>query len=179
MKLRMHVILAVFKRNFFSYFSGVIGYLFIVIFVGASASAAFNSYFFANNLANLDQLSKWYPLLLLFIVPAVAMTSWADEKKLGTDELLFTLPASDFEILMGKYFALLAIYSAALLYSLFFCGFGVMTYLTTVGGQFADFDKGLILTNYLGYWVAGAALLAAGMFASVLTSSATANSGDA
>src|SRR5579871_5509839 len=173
MQLRTHVILAVFKRNFFSYFSGVIGYLFIVVFVGACASFAFSPEFFANNLATLDQLNQFFPLLLLFIVPAVTMGSWADERKLGTDELLFTLPATDFEILLGKYLAVLSIYTAALLFSLVFCAFGVLMFLTTTAGAWADFDKGLILTNYFGYWVAGAALLSAGMLASVVTSSVT------
>lgn len=168
MDLRPHVIRAVFKRNFVSYFSGVIGYLFIVLFVGASAIWAFSPEFFANNLATMDQLSQRFPWLLLFIVPAITMTCWAEEKKQGTDELLFTLPGTDLEILLGKYLAVLAIYTVAILYALFFCGFGVLTYLT-----FGNFDKGLLVSNFIGYWLAGAALLAAGMLASVLTSSAT------
>ena len=115
--LRNNVVLAVFKRNVQSYFSGVLGYLFIVVFVVAGAFAAFNQQFFANNLANLDQLTTWFPLLLLFIIPAITMGVWADEKKLGTDELLFTLPASDIEILLGKFLSVLAVYTIALLFS--------------------------------------------------------------
>ena len=162
--MRTHVVLAVFKRNVSSYFSGMLGYLFIVVFVVAGAFLAFNDEFFASNLCNLDQLSSRFPLLLLFIVPAITMTAWADEKKLGTDELLFTLPAKDFEILLGKYLAVLATYTIALLFS--FTHALVLNWL-------GDPDWGLILTTYLGYWLAGGALLAAGMFASVLTSSAT------
>lgn len=168
MQLRTHVVMAVLKRNFQSYFSGVIGYLFIVVFVGACAAWAFSPEFFANNLANLDQLNQWFPWLLLFIVPAITMGTWAEERKQGTDELLFTLPATDLEILLGKYLAALAIYSVALLLSLLFCAVGVLGYLTTF-----DFDWGLILTNYFGFWIAGAALISAGMLGSVLTSSVT------
>ena len=164
MMLRKHVVLAVFKRNLLSYFSGVLGYLFIVVFVVAGAAAAFSPQFFTNNLATLDQLSEYYPLLLLFIVPAITMNAWADEKKLGTDELLFTLPAMDLEILLGKYFSAVAVYTVALGFSL--TQLGVLAY-------YADPDWGLLFSTYFGYWLAGAALLSAGMFASALTSSVT------
>lgn len=162
--MRSHVILAVFKRNVSSYFSGMLGYLFIVVFVVSGAFLSFNQDFFADNLANLDQLSEQFPLLLLFIIPAITMTTWADEKKLGTDELLFTLPATDFEVILGKYFAVLFVYTVALLFS---------TTHAVVLEFYGNPDWGLILTTYLGYWFAGGALLAAGMFASVLTSSST------
>lgn len=162
--LRNNVVLAVFKRNVQSYFSGVLGYLFIVVFVVAGAFAAFNQQFFANNQANLDQLSLWYPLLLLFIVPAITMSAWADEKKMGTDELLFTMPASDMEILLGKFLAVLAVYTIALLFSITH-----IFVLTSIGNP----DIGMMLTTYFGYWLAGTSLLAAGMFASALTSSTT------
>lgn len=162
--LRLHVVSAVWKRNLQSYFTGVIGYLFIVCFVVAGAYLAFNERFFTNNLANLDQLNEWFPLLLLFIVPAITMSTWADEKKLGTDELLFTLPASDVEILLGKYLAVLSVYTVTLLFS--------VTHLLVLAWN-ADPDWGLLFTTYFGYWISGAALLSAGMFASSLTNSTT------
>ena len=161
---RSYVVSAVFRRNVASYFSGVLGYLFIIVFVIFGGLSAFGPKFFTNNLANLDQLSENFPMLLLFLVPAITMSAWADEKKLGTDELLFTLPASDFEILMGKYFAVLAVYSVALAFSL-----SLLAVLCAIGSP----DLGVAFTTYLGYWLAGAALLSAGMFGSVLTSSTT------
>ena len=164
MKLRMHVIDAVFKRNFLSYFSGVIGYLFIFLFVVLESWVAFSPQFFSNNLANLDQLNVWFPRLLLFFVPAITMAAWSEERKLGTDELLFTLPASDLEILLGKYAAVVGVYTVALFFSL--SHILVLIYLGSP-------DKGLMFATYFGYWIAGCSLLSAGMLASVLTSSAT------
>ena len=159
---RTKVVGSIFQRNFSSYFSGVLGYLFIIAFVVAGAALAFNGRFFTANEPTLDQLSNWYPLLLLFIIPAITMGVWADEKRAGTDELLFTMPATDTEILLGKYFSVLAVYSVALIFSL--SHVFVLAYL-------GNPDWGLIATTYTGYWLAGAALLSAGMLASVLTSS--------
>lgn len=161
---RGHVISAVFKRNLLSYFSGMLGYLFIVVFVTIGALLAFDAEFFAKNQANLDQLSEKFPLLLLFLVPAITMGVWADERRQGTDELLFTLPASDFEVLIGKYLAVLAVYTVSLGFSL--THIGVLAYV-------GDPDWGVICATYFGYWLAGAALLSAGMFASVLSKSTT------
>lgn len=162
--LRSHVVVAVFKRNFWSYFSGLLGYLFIVLFVLTGALLAFQPQFFTNNLANLDQLNKFFPMLLLFIVPAITMGVWSEERKLGTEELLFTLPVSDLEVLMGKYLAVVAVYSTALVFSLTHA-----LVLQWIGQP----DWGLICTTYFGYWLTGCALLAAGMVASYLTNSAT------
>ncbi|MCA9082908.1 MAG: Gldg family protein [Planctomycetaceae bacterium] len=162
--IRTNVILAVTKRNFRSYFSGILGYLFIIVFCVAASVMAFNSQFFAANQANLDQLSHQFPLLLLFLIPAITMTSWSDERKLGTDELLFTLPAAEFEVLIGKYLAVLGVYSVAIVFSL------INAFILT---RMGDPDIGLLLSSYIGYWLSGAALLAVGMLASSLTSSAT------
>lgn len=162
--MRTHVILAVLKRNLMSYFSGVLGYLFIVVFVIAAAWCAFSPQFFTNNLANLDQLTANFPYLLLFIIPAITMTAWAEEKRQGTDELLFTLPGTDLDVLLGKYLSLVVVYTIALLFSMSQLG---------VLGYYADPDWGLLSTTYFGYWLAGSALISVGMFASVLTGSVT------
>ena len=161
--LRYHVVSGVFQRNFRQYFNSVIGYLFIVVFVTACALLTFKQ-FFADNLANLDQLSKYFPLLLLFIIPAISMGVWADERKMGTDALLFTLPASDLEILCGKFLSVVGVYTIALLFSL-----ALLVPLSWLGIP----DYGLILTTYIGYWLSGVTLLSIGMFASSLTKSST------
>ena len=158
------IVRAVCFRNVVSYFSSTRGYLFIFAFVTLSGFYAYRDEFFANNLANLDQLSLWFPILLLFIVPAITMSAWADEKKMGTDELLFTLPARDTEILLGKYLAVLAIYTVALGFS--------MTHAVVLAAL-GDPAWGVLLATYFGYWIAGGALLAAGLVASALTSSTT------
>lgn len=162
--MRGHVIFAVWKRNVSSFFSGVLGYLFMVVFVAAAAILAFNDEFFSNNLANLDQLNDKFSMLLLFIVPAITMSAWSDERKMGTDELLFTLPATDLEILLAKYLSVLSVYTVALMFSV--CQLGVLAW-------YADPEWGLLITTYFGYWLAGAALLSVGMFASALTNSTT------
>lgn len=162
--MRLHVILAVFKRNVASYFSGVLGYLFIVAFVVAGGFLAFDDRFFTENQATLDRLSESFPLLLLFIVPAITMTAWADERKQGTDELLFTLPATDVEVLLGKFSAVKTVFFIALLFS--------MAHAAMLG-WIGDPDWGLVITTYIGYWLAGVAMLAIGMLASSLTGSAT------
>ncbi|MBX3449059.1 MAG: Gldg family protein [Planctomycetaceae bacterium] len=161
---RSHVVFSIFQRNAWSYFAGTLGYLFMVVFVVLGALAAFQQQFFANNLANLDQLNQWYPLLLLFIVPAITMGTWSDEKKLGTEELLFTLPVSDLEVLLGKYWAVSKVFSIILVFSL--------TH-TLVLAWIGDPDWGLMFANYLGYWLAGCALLGCGMLGSYLTNSST------
>ncbi|MCH2203110.1 MAG: Gldg family protein [Fuerstiella sp.] len=164
MTLRSQVVLSIFKRNFSSYFSGVLGYLFIIVFVVAGAALAFNAEFFTSNVPTLDQLTEGFPLLLLFLVPAITMTAWADERKLGTDELLFTLPVTDVEVLLGKYLAVVAVYSVSLVFSLAY-----VVVLESLG----DPDWGLLFTTYFGYWLAGSAMLSAGMLASVLTNAPT------
>ncbi|MFM7739681.1 MAG: Gldg family protein, partial [Planctomycetota bacterium] len=161
---RWHVISGICIRNLKQYFSSALGYVFIVAFVTISALMTFNSQFFADNLASLDQLTRWFPLLLLFFAPAVAMSVWAEERRSGTDAILFTLPATDLEILLGKYFAISAVYTISLLFS-----FTQLIALNALGSP----DWGVIISTYFGYWLAGLALLSIGMFASSLTESTT------
>ena len=164
--MKWHVLDAVFKRNFVAYFSNPTGYVFICVFVLLGSLAAFwPPEFFNANLANLDQLNRYLPYILLVFVPAITMSVWAEERRQGTDELLLTIPASDWEVVFGKYLAAVGIFTVALVFS---CICNLIILL-----RWGTPDAGLFLANYLGYWFVGLAMVAIGMVASFLTSNLT------
>jgi ABC-2 type transport system permease protein len=174
--MNTHVFFAVFRRNFVSYFANPTGYVFICLFVLLGAIAAFwVPDFFGNNLANLDQLSFWFPFIMLIYIPTITMGIWAEERKQGTDELLLTIPAADFDIVLGKYLAALAIFTVSLLFSLL-CNYFVLNNLASSGVAVAlepRLDLGLFLGTYVGYWLVGLAMLGIGLVASFLTGNIT------
>ncbi len=159
---------AVMKRNFVGYFSNPTGYVFLCLFVLLTAFAAFWPHeFFTANLANFDQLNKFLPYIMLVFIPAITMSIWAEERRQGTDELLLTFPARDFDIVIGKYFAAVLVFTVSLLFSQL-SNYAVLIAMT--GGQL---DTGLLFSTYLGYWFIGIAMLAIGMVASFLTNNLT------
>ncbi|HVA46041.1 MAG TPA: Gldg family protein [Pirellulales bacterium] len=175
--MNFNVVSAIFRRNFNSYFANPTGYVFICVYVLLSSFAAFwPNDFFSSNLANLDQLNRYLPYIMLVFIPAITMSIWAEERRQGTDELLLTIPAADFDVVLGKYLAAVAIYSVALLFSMI-CNLSVLSWLAYPKHPLPDQpvgpDLGLFFGTYFGYWLVGAAMLSIGMVASFLTGNLT------
>ncbi len=165
---KKHATYSLLKRNFAAYFSNPTGYVFICVFMLLSSIAAFwPQEFFSRNLATLDQMNRWFPVIMLVFIPAITMSIWSEERREGTDELLLTIPASDTDIVLGKYLAAVAIYSAALMFSM------ISNSLVLISLSNGDVDVGLFAATYIGYWFIGIAMLALGMAASFLTSNLT------
>lgn len=163
--LKPRPVLALLKRELSAYFTNPTAYIFITLFVLLSGIAAFwVESFFIRNLANLDELNSWFPVLLLFLIPAVTMGAWAEERKQGTEELLMTLPASEWRLALGKYLGCLAIYTVCLVFAM--SHIVVLVYLGRP-------DVGLLVATYFGYLLAGAGLIGLGLFASSLSANAT------
>lgn len=160
-----HVVLAVAKRDLRSWFNNPANYVFIALFVAASCVALmFPAAFFGNSLANLGTWNSWFPIIAPVFIAAATMGMWTSERAHGTQELLFTLPATDFELQFGKFVAYVAIYTASLVFTLV-----LPIALTFLGNP----DWGQLIANYVGFWLFGVTLVAICTIGSQLTNSAT------
>jgi ABC-2 type transport system permease protein len=154
---------AIFKREFKGYFSSPLGYIFIVIFLLASGWLTLSrdfGRFLELRQASLDPFFAYIPWLFVVLVPAVAMRLWAEERKTGTVELLFTLPVTLEASYLGKFLA-----------GWTFLGFSLLLSAPLVWqvARLGDPDWGTILTGYLGCLLLAAAYLAIGMLFSAVT----------
>jgi ABC-2 type transport system permease protein len=149
-----------FKRELASYFSTPLAYVFIVIFLVLSGVFTFYlGNFFESGQANLVPFFAFHPWLYLFLVPAIAMRLWAEERKSGTIELLMTLPITRFEAVTGKFLAAWVFAGLALLLT-----FPMIITVNYLGAP----DNGAIVTGYIGSWLLAGAYLAIGSCMSAL-----------
>jgi ABC-2 type transport system permease protein len=118
----------------------------------------------SNGYANLDQLFSYGPRILLLLIPAITMRSFADEKKTGTLEILSTKPISDLSIVLGKFFAGVVLLLFSLLPTLLYY-YTIHQLSEPVG----NIDTGAIIGSYLGLFLVGCAYLSIGLFASSIT----------
>ena len=115
----MSQITPVFKREFLGYFRSPVAYVFLVTFLVASVSLAFSRMgnFYRGNQASLESYFMFFPWLFLFLVPAAGMRLWSEEKRSGSVELLFTLPITTLEAVLGKFLAAWAFLTLGILLS--------------------------------------------------------------
>lgn len=157
----MHPVRTIFKRELKAYFTTPLAYVFIVIFLALTGSFTFFlGNFFERGQADLQPFFLFHPWLYLFLVPAIAMRLWAEERRSGTIELLMTLPTTTFAAVLGKFLAAWVFAGIALL--LTFPMWLIVNYL----GQP---DNGAILVSYLGSWLMAGAFIAIGACTSALT----------
>lgn len=145
--------IAIIRRELGSYFSTPIAYVFIVIFL--VLSGVFGFYLgglYERNQADLIPFFQFHPWLYLFLVPAVAMRLWSEERRSGNIELLMTLPVKQMNLVLGKFFAAWIFIGIAL-----FLTFPMWISINYLGNP----DNGLIFSSYLG------SLLLAGGFLSI------------
>jgi ABC-2 type transport system permease protein len=157
----MSAITTVFRRELRSYFVTPVAYVFIVIFL--ILSGAFTFYlgnFYERGQADLQPFFTFHPWLYLFLVPAVSMRLWSEERKSGTIELLLTLPLTMWQAVVGKFLAAWAFIAIALVLT-----FPIWITVNYLG----DPDNGVIVAGYIGSLLMAGAFLAIGSCLSAAT----------
>ena len=153
--------LTVARRELASYFATPVAYVFIVIFLVMSGALTFTvGGFFARGTAVLQPFFAFVPWLFLFLVPAITMRLWAEERRLGTIELLLTLPIPQWAAVLGKFLAAWAFCAIALALT-----FPLVITVNLLGNP----DNGVIAAGYLGCIMVAGAYLAIGAAISALT----------
>jgi ABC-2 type transport system permease protein len=157
----MRPTLIVAQRELAGYFATPVAYVFIVIFLILSGALTFTlGNFFARGQADLIPFFSFVPWLFLFLVPAITMRLWAEERRLGTIELLLTLPLAQWQAVLGKFLAAWAFCAIALALT-----FPLWITVNVLG----DPDNGVILAGYAGCLLVAGAYLAVGAAVSALT----------
>jgi len=156
----MNSFLAVFKRELKSYFTTPLAYVFLVIFLFFAAYMTFKNGFYEARQADLQAFFMNLPLLFVFMVPSTAMRLWAEERKVGSIELLFTLPVTITQAVLGKFFAAWVFLGIALAMT-----FPMVLTVAYLGSP----DGGLIATGYVGSFLMAGGFLAVGCFFSALS----------
>lgn len=151
------------KREVCGYFTSPAAYVFIVIFLVLAGFFTFMiSNFFAGGEATLQTFFMWHPWLYLFLVPAVGMHLWSDERRLGTIELLFTMPVTPAETIISKYLAAWLFIAIAL----------ALTFpIVITVGYLGNPDYGIIASGYLGSFLVAGSYLAIASMTSAITRS--------
>ena len=157
----MNVVRAIFRRELGSYFATPVAYVFIVIFLVLMGTFTFYiGGFYERGQADLRPFFNFHPWLYLFLVPAIAMRLWAEERKSGSVELLMTLPVTPWQAVLGKYLAAWAFTGIAL--ALTFPVWITVNYL-------GEPDNGAIFTGYVGSLLMAGGFLAIGACLSAFT----------
>jgi len=152
---------AVIKKELGGYFGSPVAYVFIVIFLLLCGFFTFSvSHFYEAGQADLRAFFEWIPWIFLFLVPAVAMRLWADERRSGTIELILTLPVTLPEVVLGKFLAAWLFVSLGLLLT-----FPLVLTVIYLGHP----DMGAIVAGYFGSFLLAGAYLSIGSMTSSLT----------
>src|SRR4051795_3955494 len=149
------------KRELGGYFASPVAYVFIVIFLLLCGFFTFRlGGFFERREASLASFFLWHPWLYLFLVPAVGMRLWSEERRLGTMELLLTMPITSWQAIVGKFLASWLFLALALALT-----FPVVITVNYLGNP----DNGVILASYIGSLLMAGAYLAIGACISATT----------
>ncbi len=159
---------SLFSKELTSFFSSLIGYLILMVFLLATSLFlwVFDSQFnvLKTGYANIDGLFILAPWIFLFLIPALSMRFFSEEIKSGTIELLLTMPLSNWAIVLGKFFAGLVLLFCALLPT-------ILYYITvySLGSPVGDIDTGATIGAYIGLFFIGGMYLSIGTLISSLT----------